>query len=128
VSSGIERLGDARDRSISVRPPSTAVRLAVAPARFVRPHHFETITGYTVEAIQTKIKRGVWLEGREFVTGLLRDRCKIGVDLGQRRAAVDRGFALPEQVQVGAVEDEQLGQGRAHEQKGRLVWPSCRDL
>jgi hypothetical protein len=44
-----------------------ALSVAVAPARFVRPHRFEAITGYTVEAIQTKIKRGVWLEGREFV-------------------------------------------------------------
>ena len=45
----------------------TRERAAVAPARFVRPAKFEAITGYTVEAIQTKIKRGVWLEGREFV-------------------------------------------------------------
>ena len=44
-----------------------ALSIAVAPARFVRPAKFEAMTGYTVEAIQTKIKRGVWLEGREFV-------------------------------------------------------------
>ena len=48
-------------------PEHVALSIAVAPARFIRPAKFEAITGYTVEAIQTKIKRGVWLESREFV-------------------------------------------------------------
>lgn len=40
--------------------------IAVAPARYVKLALFEALTGYTVEACHTKIKRGVWLEGREY--------------------------------------------------------------
>lgn len=40
---------------------------SLAPARYVRPKVFEVITGYTEEAVQTKIKRGVWLEGKEYI-------------------------------------------------------------
>lgn len=39
----------------------------ISPARYVRPKVFETITGYTEEAVSTKIKRGVWLEGQEYI-------------------------------------------------------------
>jgi hypothetical protein len=40
---------------------------ALEPSRFVRPRLFAQITGYTVDAVTTKVKRGVWLEGHEFV-------------------------------------------------------------
>lgn len=39
---------------------------AVAPARFVRIKLAAVVTGLTVEAINSKIKDGVWLEGREY--------------------------------------------------------------
>ncbi|URI11029.1 excisionase [Aquincola tertiaricarbonis] len=39
----------------------------VAPARFVKLDVFEAITGYTVSACEAKIKKGVWLEGYEYV-------------------------------------------------------------
>ena len=35
-----------------------------------------------------------------------------GFDIGQGGVAVDLRFALPEEVEVGAVEDEDLGHGR----------------
>jgi hypothetical protein len=47
-----------------VKTPST---IAIAPARYVRIPLAAARTGYTVEAIETKIKRGVWLEGKEFI-------------------------------------------------------------
>jgi hypothetical protein len=36
-------------------------------ARLVKPPVAAQLTGYTVEAIHTKIKRGVWLEGHEYI-------------------------------------------------------------
>lgn len=36
-------------------------------ARFVRINKFAELTGYTDRAIQTKIQRGVWVEGKEYV-------------------------------------------------------------
>lgn len=36
-------------------------------SRFLRPSKFQEATGYTVQAVEAKIKRGVWLEGFEFV-------------------------------------------------------------
>lgn len=41
--------------------------VALASARFVRIPLAAARTGYTEEAILTKVKRGVWLEGKEFV-------------------------------------------------------------
>lgn len=41
--------------------------VTIAPARYVRPKVFEAITGYTEEAVSTKIKRGIWLEGKEYI-------------------------------------------------------------
>jgi hypothetical protein len=47
-----------------VRPkPPTAVLL---PARYVRVHLFEALTGYSAKAVERKIASGVWMEGREF--------------------------------------------------------------
>jgi hypothetical protein len=34
--------------------------------RYVQPRKFEELTGYTVSAIEHKIERGVWREGREY--------------------------------------------------------------
>lgn len=36
-------------------------------ARFVTLEKAETETGYTVQAMQTKISRGVWIEGRVWI-------------------------------------------------------------
>ncbi len=35
-------------------------------ARFVRPKVFEQLTGYTAKAIEHKIARGVWIEGKQY--------------------------------------------------------------
>ena len=39
----------------------------IAPSRYVKLPLFEQLSGYSVEAVETKIKRGVWLEGHEYV-------------------------------------------------------------
>lgn len=39
----------------------------IQPARFVTPSTFERITGITVKAVERKIERGVWAEGKHFV-------------------------------------------------------------
>jgi len=39
---------------------------AVAPARYVTIALAAALHGYTVDAIETKIARGVWTEGREY--------------------------------------------------------------
>ena len=39
---------------------------AIAPARYVTIELAAAVTGYTVDAIETKIKRGVWVEGLEW--------------------------------------------------------------
>lgn len=36
------------------------------PARYVRVHLFEVLTGYSAKAVERKIASGVWMEGREF--------------------------------------------------------------
>ena len=38
----------------------------VAVARYVRIPLFETVTGYTEEAVEMKIKKGVWREGTHY--------------------------------------------------------------
>ena len=38
----------------------------VGPARYVTIALAAMLTGYSVSAIETKIARGVWLEGREW--------------------------------------------------------------
>jgi len=42
-------------------------RVSVMPARFVKLPLAERATGYTVAAMETKIARGVWLHGYEYV-------------------------------------------------------------
>lgn len=37
------------------------------PVRFVTLKQFEALTGYTVDAVNSKIKRGDWLEGAVFI-------------------------------------------------------------
>ncbi len=39
----------------------------VAPSRFVTIPRAAAITGLTASAMRTKIARGVWVEGREYV-------------------------------------------------------------
>lgn len=38
--------------------------VSVLPARYVLMHLATTLTGYTVKAMQRKIERGDWAEGR----------------------------------------------------------------
>lgn len=45
---------------------SSATPSFAAPA-YVRIKVFEAIVGYTEEAVHTKIKRGVWLAGKEYI-------------------------------------------------------------
>lgn len=45
----------------------TASPVNLRPVRFVTLKHFETLTGYTVDAANSKIKRGDWLEGAVFM-------------------------------------------------------------
>jgi hypothetical protein len=40
--------------------------IALLPARYVTIELAAAVTGYSVEAIETKIKRGVWVEGLEW--------------------------------------------------------------
>lgn len=51
---------------LDARPSATQVNLAVASARYVTIPLAAALHGYTVEAIETKIARGVWTEGREY--------------------------------------------------------------
>lgn len=48
--------------STSISPTS----IALAPARYVRTHVFEAITGYSAKAVERKIATGAWTEGREY--------------------------------------------------------------
>ena len=49
-------------------PNAAAGRTApvLMPARYVRVHLFEALTGYSAKAVERKIASGVWMEGREF--------------------------------------------------------------
>lgn len=46
---------------------STPAPLLVAPARYVLLCLAERITGYTVKAMERKIERGDWVEGKVWV-------------------------------------------------------------
>lgn len=64
----------------------------ISSARYVRIPLASARTGYTIEAIETKVKRGVWLEGKEYIRA---PDGSILIDMegyerwavGQRRAA-----------------------------------------
>lgn len=47
--------------------PRTGSPANLRPVRFVTLKQFEALTGYTVDAINSKIKRGDWLEGAVFI-------------------------------------------------------------
>jgi hypothetical protein len=47
--------------------PSAPETLIVAPARYVLLSLAERITGYTVKAMERKIERGDWLEGKVWI-------------------------------------------------------------
>lgn len=47
------------------QPGTPAVQLV--PARFVTIELAEVLTGFSQSAIRTKMARGVWLEGRQWV-------------------------------------------------------------
>lgn len=39
---------------------------SVSPSRYVTIAHAASLTGYSVASIETKIARGIWLEGRQW--------------------------------------------------------------
>lgn len=41
--------------------------LGIVSSRYVRIPLAAARTGYTVDAIEAKVKRGVWLEGKEYI-------------------------------------------------------------
>jgi hypothetical protein len=46
---------------------SYETRILVSPAKYVLLPLAEAITGYTVKAIQRKIERGDWVEGKVWI-------------------------------------------------------------
>lgn len=46
------------------RPGRRDVPIVIAPARYVRLSLAEALTGYTVKAMERKIERGDWVEGK----------------------------------------------------------------
>jgi len=73
-----------------VTTESTATTLVqIAPARFVTIELAAGITGLTPGAIRTKIGKGIWLEGRQYV----RREGRVFVDLRGYEAWVSRGGA-----------------------------------
>lgn len=61
--------------------------LQVAPSRFVTIELAAAITGLSPGAIRTKIGKGIWLEGRQYV----RREGRVFVDLKGYEAWVSRG-------------------------------------
>jgi hypothetical protein len=51
----------------ATRDTNSAAPTLVAPARYVLLHLAERLTGYTVKAMQRKIERGDWVEGKVWV-------------------------------------------------------------
>lgn len=45
---------------------SLGTKVIALPVYYVQVSVFSTVTGYSEDAIQKKIKRGVWLEGKHF--------------------------------------------------------------
>jgi len=48
----------------AVRPGVSKAPIIIAPARYVRLSLAEALTGYTVKAMERKIERGDWVEGK----------------------------------------------------------------
>ena len=48
------------------KPPHFSTSIPLAPARYVRTSVFEAVTGYSVKALEEKIRTGVWIEGHEY--------------------------------------------------------------
>src|SRR5690606_29540891 len=70
---------------------------------------------------------GVGLEAGQRVAGGRGAGGEVGVDVGQRRMAVDFRLARAEQVEVGAVQDQQLCHRRDIRDR-RAVWSKARML
>lgn len=69
--------------------PGAAAILKVAPARFVTIELAEACTGLTASAIRTKIGKGIWVEGREYV----RREGRVFIDLKGYERWVELGPA-----------------------------------
>ena len=61
---------------------------------------------------------GIGLERLQCVPGLGCARGQAGVDVGQGRVAIDFRLATAEQVEVGAMQDQQFGHGGSGTGKG----------
>lgn len=58
--------------------------ITVAPARYVRVPLAAALTGLTVEAIESKIEKGIWIEGKEYIrkfTSSTAKRPEIYIDM-----------------------------------------------
>lgn len=53
-----------RDTQIPLAPPRIDSPPLIMPARYVRIVLAQALTGYTVRAIERKIERGDWVEGK----------------------------------------------------------------
>ena len=53
--------------NITGTQPQPQAQVQVAPARYVTIPLAEACTGLTASAIRTKIARGVWVEGRQYI-------------------------------------------------------------
>ena len=72
------------------RPPAEVVPLVqVAPSRFVTIELASAITGLSPGAIRTKIGKGIWIEGRQFI----RREGRVFVDLRGYERWVEKGQA-----------------------------------
>lgn len=58
---------DARLAVIQVSPNLKEKPVPVMTARYVLPALAQLLTGYTVKAMERKIERGDWIEGREWL-------------------------------------------------------------
>lgn len=75
---------------VAERPPAAAPEqpvIQVAPARFVTIDLAAAITGLSPGAMRTKIGKGVWVEGRQYV----RREGRVFVDLRGYERWVERG-------------------------------------
>lgn len=53
--------------STITKPKKSPAASGTRPGEYVRPSKFEELTGYSTEAVSAKIRKGVWLEGYEYI-------------------------------------------------------------
>lgn len=88
----MEQAGEARrdtGRGADVSELTAEHGVRVLPSRFVTIELAETVTGLTASAIRTKIGKGFWLEGRQYV----RRDGRVFIDLRGYERWVEQGEA-----------------------------------